>query len=58
MDEEAVGSVALGLVVLVMLAFLAVALLPRGGAGSLLFASGAILATVVTLAAATEGRRR
>ena len=58
MDEQAAGSVALGLIMLIILAFLAVSLLPRGGPGSLLFAAAATLATVVALVAATEGRRR
>ena len=58
MDEQAAGSVALGLVMLIMLAFLAVAFLPRGGPGSLLFVAATVLATVVVLVAATEGRRR
>ena len=58
MDEQATGSVALGLVVLIMLALLAIALLPRGGAGALLFAAVTVLATVVALVIAAEGRQR
>jgi hypothetical protein len=58
MDEQAAGSMALGLVVLIILAFLAVSFLPRGGAGSLLFAVALVLATIVALVSATEGRRR
>ena len=55
MDEQAAGSVALSLVLLTMLAFVAVFFLPRGGAGSLLFAAAAVLVTIVVLIAATEG---
>ena len=58
MDEQAAGSVALGLVMLIMLAFLAVSFVPRWGAGSLLFVVATVLATVVVFVAATEGRRR
>jgi hypothetical protein len=57
MDEQVAGSVALGLVALILLAFLALFFLPRGGAGSLLFAVATVLVTVIALAAVTEGRR-
>jgi hypothetical protein len=57
MDEQAAGSLALGLVTLILLAFLAISLLPRGGPGALLFAATIVLVTTVVLVAVTDGRR-
>ena len=58
MDEQAAGSVALGLVVLVMTAFLALTFLPRWGVGSAWLGAAVVLITAVMIVAAAEGRRR
>jgi hypothetical protein len=58
MDEQAGGAAALGLVVMVMMAFLGTMFVNRSGAGVMWFGAGIVFITVVMIVAATEPRRR
>ena len=58
MDEQAAGSVALGLVGLVMTAFVTVTFLPSWGIGAVWLGGALVIITAVTIVAAAEGHRR
>ena len=58
MDEQAAGGVALGLVGVVMTAFIALTLRPSWGIGAVWLGGVLVIITAVMIVAAAEGHRR
>jgi predicted signal transduction protein with EAL and GGDEF domain len=58
MDEQAAGAAALGLVVLIMVAFLGAVLLNRSGVAPIWLGVGMAFVATVTVVVTFEARRR